>query len=411
MSRVAALDGLRALAVIAVMLEHSHLQFGHGGLFGVDVFFVLSGFLITGVLLGERERHGRISFRRFYARRVLRLYPALVVVLIVCTPVGWTLVPGHTWGDWFAAVAAAATYTSNFVILVNGQLTLGVLDPTWSLAIEEQFYLLWPVALMGLLALGVSARARIGIVLAVAAGGLSLFWITYHPLTGPAVPLDMSGLSAYVRPDARFGELLIGCALAMALAGRRGRPLPVWGERAMAGAVLVAIAGLWLSRELFVQTLQPGGGNPMAMIPVVAVCAGILVARIATGPRSWTARVLSLTPLPQIGLISYGLYLWHAPVFAVIKEDPFGLTGAEQLVQWALTFALAIASYLVVEQPFLRLKDRLRDTPVAGLQPAPAVVGAAAPAGVLGAAPAAGGAEARAAGGRPEPVAVARADE
>ena len=380
--RVAQLDGLRAIAVLAVMAQHSALAFGRGGLFGVDVFFVLSGFLITGVLMGEYERRGTFSLRRFYLRRWLRLYPALIVVIVCLMPVGVTLVPAHTWQQWLVGAGAAATYTSNLLDLVQGRLVQGPLDPTWSLAVEEQFYLLWPLGLMGLLALRLRLRWVLTIVLGVAAAGLSLFWLTYQAPTTVQPPLSIAGVEAYVRPDARFGELLLGCALSLVLVRRRG-PIPVAADRLLSVGVVVAIIGLFLARADYIRTLEPGGGNPIAMIPVVAVCAALLVARLATSDRSLLSRVLALSPLPQIGLISYGLYLWHAPVFTIVHPNFLGIPNSEQVVQWTLTFVAAYASYRLVEQPFLRRKDRLRSTPVAGLE----AVGAGAPAAALTPAP------------------------
>jgi peptidoglycan/LPS O-acetylase OafA/YrhL len=389
--RVAQLDGLRAIAVLAVMAQHSALAFGRGGLFGVDVFFVLSGFLITGVLMGEYERRGTFSLRRFYLRRWLRLYPALIVVIVCLMPIGVTLVPAHTWHQWLVGAGAAATYTSNLLDLSQGRLVQGPLDPTWSLAVEEQFYLLWPLALMGLLALGLRLRWVITIVLTAAAAGLSLFWLTYTAPTTVQPPLSLSGIEAYVRPDARFGELLLGCALSLVLVRRRG-PLPVSADRLLSAGVVVAIVGVILARSQYLHALEPGGGNPMAMIPVIAVCATLLVARLATNDRSLLSRVLALRPLPQIGLISYGLYLWHAPIFEVVHPNFLGIPRSEQIVQWTLTFVAAYASYRIVEQPFLRRKDRLRSTPVAGLEAvtagAPAAAVAPAPEDELAAQPA-----------------------
>ncbi|HEY8583702.1 MAG TPA: acyltransferase, partial [Capillimicrobium sp.] len=264
--RVAQLDGLRAAAVLAVMLQHSGWTGGHGGLYGVDVFFVLSGFLITGVLLGEARSTGRISLRRFYARRWLRLFPALAVMVVVLTPIGPSLSAGQTWESWFGAAAAALTYTSNIVMLVTGELSLGVLDPTWSLAVEEQFYLLWPLALMGLLALRLRLRWTVAIVLGFAAAGLSLFFLAYEPAVGPGSGTAVLG--PLFRPDSRFGELLLGCALAMVLAGRAGRagPLGRTADRVLGAGVIVAIAGLWLAVELHRQAYA-GDGSPLAPIP------------------------------------------------------------------------------------------------------------------------------------------------
>src|SRR4051812_2657930 len=147
--RVAQLDGLRAAAVIAVISYHLHGTWGIGGLFGVDVFFVLSGFLITGVLVGERRARGAISLGGFYLRRVLRLYPALVFLCLALTPWATQLVPGQTYGAWFEAVAITLTYTLSIVLIFDNSWAaqMGALGPVWSLSVEELFYLLWAPAL------------------------------------------------------------------------------------------------------------------------------------------------------------------------------------------------------------------------------------------------------------------------
>lgn len=342
------LDGLRALAVLAVIAYHAELStFGQAGMFGVDVFFVLSGFLITGVLVGERQGRGRISLRRFYLRRLLRLYPALVVMIVVLTPFATKLVLDGSWTTWLKAAAAALTYTSTIILLFDPTFQLGALGHTWSLAIEEQFYLLWAPVLALCLIRVRDVRALAGPVAGVAVALMALFWVLWGSV-GPIL---------YYRPDPRFGELLLGAALALLLAGQRGPVTRGW-DRAASVGVLVALVGLWWARRTYPSFDYVSLGNPLAGIPVVAACTALLIARLATSDRAWLSWALRLPPLPFIGRISYGLYLWHLPLFALIGDD---------VVQLVATFAAATASFYLVERPFLRRKERLRTTGVAGL--------------------------------------------
>jgi peptidoglycan/LPS O-acetylase OafA/YrhL len=365
--RVAQLDGLRGIAMLMVLAQHSALPIGRGAIYAIDFFFALSGFLITGVLLGEWNRNGRISPKRFYQRRILRLYPVLLVVLILCTPIGPSISYMKTWGDWFTSVAAAATYTSNLVILERHHLSLGVLDPTWSLAVEEQFYLLWPLLLIGLLTLRLATRWIVAILLTLSAAGLSLFWLLYHPPPLGAPPLTFEGLDAYVRPDARFGEILLGCALAIVLSRRPG-PLPTWVNRLLGVASIAAVVAVVLVRQHYVHTLDQVT-NQLAPVPLIAICSVVILARLVTSDSAILSRVLRLAPLPQIGLISYSLYIWHMAIFQIVMPNPLGIPGpSEQWIQWTLTLFVGYLSYRFVEKPCLRLSAKLRTTSVAGLE-------------------------------------------
>ncbi len=351
------LDGVRALAVLAVMTFH---DFWTGwGYLGVDVFFVLSGLLITGVLVGEREQRGRVDLRRFYARRMLRLYPALAAMLVLTTPFAAQLSQDGSWRLWWGAVAVSATYTANLAILVDGTQWLGALGPMWSLAVEMQFYLVWPLLLTGLLGRSVDRRALAAGVAVLAAAALSLFW-----LLGTAARPGLAVAPSYFRPDARFGELLAGCALALALSLRRG-PLPRGADRALS---VLALAGLALLVGAW--PLLRGQGT-VAPMPLVALGTTLVLARLVTSDRALLSRALRIPPLPQIGRISYAVYLWQLPILALAAWLVPDAT-LQEVVYWGATLAAGAASGRFVERPFLRRQARLRRARVeAGIHTAP----------------------------------------
>ncbi|MGZ4709060.1 MAG: acyltransferase family protein, partial [Acidimicrobiales bacterium] len=342
-----AFDGLRAIAVIPVLLFHASVTWARGGFLGVDVFFVLSGFLITRLLLEERELTGRIALLRFYLRRVLRLFPALVAVSVA------SLVYATVWLDHGQAVRAAhdlfaaATYRMNWVEALHAQPPFGLLDHTWSLSIEEQFYLLWPLGLLLAYRLGRGRGVFVAALggAALSAGVRALLWHGGQPVH-----------RVYYGLDTHADGLLLGCALAAvtlyrpgplreALRGASGRVAGRW-----AGPVALAMLALAAS-----QTALFSKGLPSWGYPIVGVLTAIVIADVWAG--GVLDRALRPTALVAIGRISYGLYLWHWPVFLVLNParthwSPFPLT----LLRLAVTFAVAVVSFFAVEQPFLRLK-------------------------------------------------------
>jgi peptidoglycan/LPS O-acetylase OafA/YrhL len=332
------LDGVRALAVLAVMGFHD-LKVPAGYL-GVDVFFVLSGMLITTVLLGQFDRRGTIDLRAFYERRLRRLYPALLALLILLSPIGsWLSVDG-TWQKWWDAVVVAASYTANIAMLVDGTQFLGALGPTWSLAVEMQFYLLWPPILVLLLRRRVAPETLLAGTAVVALIGLSLFWILP---TGRDPGLAVA--ASYFRPDTRFGELLTGCVLAFAL---RGRTLPLRrsvdvavGAGAFVGIALILYAAV----KVF-----PAHGSVVPM-PLVAVGTALILARLVTSDGALLSRLLRLPPLPQLGRISYAMYLWQYPMLDLTLH--WNMTGAkQQWFFWTGTLVAGVISTYVIERRF-----------------------------------------------------------
>jgi peptidoglycan/LPS O-acetylase OafA/YrhL len=348
-----ALDGLRAVAVLAVFGFHAAPARLPGGYVGVDLFFVLSGFLITTLLLEEKDRTKRVALAAFYVRRALRLLPALVVFLacyVVCY--------GLQTGDWPFALASAGVaivYLSNWVRAL-GLSGLGWVGHTWSLSNEEQFYLLWPPLL---LLLGYFLRSKAAVLLAVAAAA---FGVMAYRALGALNGWPPARL--YDALDTRADGLLIGCCLAFIynrnVLGRCPRL-----KRLVGGAGALSLVGLVAFCLFGLARLAPvmlSYGYALA-----SLAAGLVVMALASeapGARG-LACLLRLPPLVWVGKVSYGVYLWHSLAIYSLKESLPGLSPWLSLpLALAATLAVAGLSFALVERPFLRLKKRF--TPGAG---------------------------------------------
>jgi peptidoglycan/LPS O-acetylase OafA/YrhL len=348
LGRQPALDGLRGIAILLVVLHHA-AQWPSGGFLGVDLFFVLSGFLITTLLLEESAVTGRISLRRFYARRALRLLPALAVMLA-----GFIVVSVAVGDNPFIVLKRAAlgvSYTANIAAAWWPDSQRPPLRHLWSLAMEEQFYLVWPVALLGITRF---ARTQLRLVLCLAIAGL---WLE----TVVLVATDHVGNRIYMGPDTRAIPLLVGCLLASVVAVA---PLRI----PRLTAALAILAALYLA--LFLHSDRPDA--LILGIPLFAVATAVLIAAGITIPRLESA--LSWWPLVQLGAISYALYLWH-PLTLLAVGSPAGHPAgiARPVLGVLAAIGIAAASRILVERPFLRLKRRLRhDEPTP--QPALAIV-------------------------------------
>ena len=350
-----ALDGLRALAVLGVLLYHARVSWAPGGFLGVDAFFVLSGFLITSLLVDEWRKRGRIDFRAFWARRARRLLPALVLVVIAVGAYALFVARpdelGRIRGDTFGSLLYVANWRQLFESSYFAQLaTPSPLRHTWSLGIEEQWYLVWPLVLVLVLRVTAGRRwAVVGITTALAIGSAVLMAVLFDPGSDPS--------RVYYGTDTRAQALLLGAALALLLArprqrSRRRRPRAVSGAASLvalecAGILAVVYLGwLWTHVADTSTWLYTGG----FLVEGVAVAVLIVAATRPYSPI--LGPVLSVAPLRAIGWISYGLYLWHWPVYVYLTPARTGLDGAELLiVRLAVTFALALASYRLVEQP------------------------------------------------------------
>ncbi len=336
-----ALDGTRALAVAAVLLFHGGVSWMSGGYLGVSVFFTLSGYLITSLLLTEHELSGKVDAAAFYTRRARRLLPAsLVCIIAVCL---------MAWAGWFSGVAnlkrdvlGALFQVFNWVKLGSGEsyadLTAAQaglkqpLDHYWSLAIEEQFYWVWPLAFIGLLAL--ARRCRIRILALVAA------LTAFSAVAAPVIAQVWGPNAAYWSTPARICEILAGALVACWL---HGRAVPR-GVAPLAPVALVVIATACV--------LFPDGHGPAyegALPLVAATSAALIVGLQAPGP---VRALLGIRPLVALGRISYGVYLYHWPVFILIDRKTWDVpVGVSLAVKCALTLAVSLASFYLIEKP------------------------------------------------------------
>ncbi|GAA3397065.1 acyltransferase family protein [Cryptosporangium minutisporangium] len=340
-----ALDGLRAVAVVVVLLYHGGISWLPGGWLGVDAFFVLSGYLITTLLLAEHERTGRIRLGAFWARRVRRLLPALLTVVATVLGGARWLVPPEELEALGPDALAALGYVANWRMLNRGDgyavLTAAPspLQHTWSLALEEQFYLLWPLLVVATLALR-SARTLLIGTLAAAAASAGAMALLYVPDAEPA--------RAYYGSDTRAFGLLVGCALALVLSARRYRPGHAV-QRRWSPVTLAAVGTLGAALLLLDDagpTLYRGG------LVVVVLAVAAVISHAERHPDGLTARALSVSPLPRIGRASYELYLWHWPVFLALDHQRTGLDGPMLLVaRCAVTIVLAELTFHLISQP------------------------------------------------------------
>ncbi len=352
------LDGLRALAVIGVFLYHAwpHSDGGPwvpGGFLGVDLFFVLSGYLITSILLIEWEHHRRINLLRFWRRRARRLFPAVIVVVLAALLLSAIFARDHlaqTRSDTFSSLF----YFNNWhQIVANGSYFVRTGSPSllkhfWSLAVEEQFYIVWPLLLVpGLIFLG-RRWLPVAVGVGIAASAIEM-WVLYN---GP----DSDPSRVYYGTDTRAFLLLMGIELALLwpYIERIRRSLPL--------LELLGIAALGMTIWLFatIQDYDPvvyQGGDLAA-----SFCFAVLIAAVAH-PRTLIGKAFGVAPLRWVGERSYGMYLWHWPI--IVLTPPSGWwTGAKIiLVQALLTVAAAALSYRFVEQPIRtgRLQKRLAE--------------------------------------------------
>ena len=349
LTHVGALDGIRALAVLAVMAFHAGLSWASGGFLGVDAFFVLSGYLITALLLVEFSRTGTIRLPAFWARRARRLLPAALLLLVGVAVYAKVLTPRGDLGRIRGDALATLGYVANWRFIFEKAGYFDTLAPTsplrhmWSLAVEEQFYLLWPL-IASLAFWWLRSKA---VLFAIAITGVVASVMTTVLLYAPG-----DGVSrVYYGTDAKAHVILIGACLALLGPGAS------WAatRRRRTAALVAGAAGVAFSAWAWTHMDGEGsfyyeGGSLLAALAVAGVIAGVVSA-----PTAGVARVLSVRPLQAIGRISYGLYLWHWPTFLVVNRAHTGLTGPALLAaRFAVTFALAFLSYRLVEQPIRR---------------------------------------------------------
>jgi len=367
------LDGLRALAVLAVIAYHEQFGWAPGGMLGVGVFFTLSGYLITDLLLGQWVASGRLNLGDFWLRRARRLLPALFVMLAVVT--AWATVANPSrLAALRGAVAAASTYSSNWYYIATHSSYFaqfappGPLDHLWSLAVEEQFYLVWPwLLLLGVCCLRSRRASAVRWLalptLALAAGSAVLMLMLYHPGYDPT--------RIYEGSDTRACGLLVGAALAMVWPSRREAGPARWARIALDGAGIagLAVVGwmIWRVGQFSSFTYQGG------LVVLSVATAGVLAA--AACPGSLVGVALGWRPLRWIGVRSYGIYLWHFPVIVLTTPANAPEDLPRAAVQIAASIGLAALSWRFVEEPIrhgalARVWKRLRTREAWRAQPA-----------------------------------------
>jgi len=375
---IPALDGVRALAVLGVLADHAGVPGLSGGFVGVDVFFVLSGFLITSLLLDEHRRTGRVDLGAFWARRARRLLPALTV-LVAAVALGRRLFAPDSVGGlrydalsalgWVANWRFAAAKTDYFA---QGG-AASPLQHTWSLGVEEQYYLVWPLVLTAVtVLLAHRSRASVRRLATLATVGVLA---TVGAIASAAEAVWLSGNAApgrvYFGSDTRAQALLAGAAAAAVFARRwplsdgPSRPAGT-RKRGQLAAAAAAMAGL----AALVVLAHTASGAPAdfrhALLTAAALASVALVVGVTLAQRSPLARLLAMPPLRGLGRISYGVYLWHWPTFLAVDGERTGLTGLPLLTaRVAVTLALATASWFLVERPVSRWSSaRPATTPV-----------------------------------------------
>ncbi|KFN43088.1 acyltransferase family protein [Arenimonas oryziterrae] len=352
------LDGLRGTAILAVMIFHAEPPFLAGAFIGVDVFFVLSGFLITSLLIHEFDRTGAISLRTFYVRRLFRLGPALVLMLAVFCLASLVLLEREAAQRNLVDALICLGYMTNWA-RAFGVHASDFLGHTWSLSIEEQFYVFWPLVLLGLLKF---TRHRGQVALA-AAGLAGLSWFLRAAMTWQGAPIER----VYNGLDTRLDALMIGCAVAAALSsGQMGATVSRWTTRlapvALLGLLAFCVVGNWMQPWIYTWGLF-----------AVAVGAAILIVDVVLRPGSLIGRALAAQWLAWVGTISYGLYLWHYPIFRSLSVMGYGWPATLAIGTLA-TFAVSMVSYHLVERPLLRRAPVSRwgqAVPIADTTPAP----------------------------------------
>ena len=325
------IDGLRAIAVMLVVIFHAFPEAMPGGFIGVDIFFVISGFLITGIIVRELDQK-RFSLLAFYNRRIRRIFPALIVVLCVTLVLGWLWVLPAAYAQLSSDVFASAAFFANIALLLQSgyfdiESAKKPLLHLWSLGIEEQFYLIWPLLLM------LVAGLRLRMLTAVSVVGIASFVLN-------VALIGSNPVATFYLPFTRAWELLAGAALACGW-NQISQTGAASNRRALFGVLLIATAAAVLDTK----SAFPGW---WAMLPVAGA------ALLLSAPAAWFCQaLLGSPPMVWVGLISYPLYLWHWPLLVfcgIIKFAP--LTLLERGLVVGLSFALAWATYRFVEIPF-----------------------------------------------------------
>jgi peptidoglycan/LPS O-acetylase OafA/YrhL len=367
---LAGVDGIRALAVIGVLLYHGGASWLPAGFLGVDAFFVLSGFLITTLLLQELRHTRTVELMAFWGRRARRLLPALLLMVAFCALFVWLVAVPGSYPHFGADSIGTIFYVANWHFIVEGANYFVATSPpsplthTWSLAIEEQFYVLWPLLLLGIVRLGGRTRAILWV--SIVGAALSSGWMALRHQQGASLT------RLYYGTDTHAQCLLVGAALAagLALIAQRRRlagttpqgrsTLGLGGDPGWFAATpsarqrltVIGIGGLVVGGLCWWRASFDGGFLYNGGFLLMALATAAVIAAAVSHQRGPVARLLSFAPLVFIGRISYGLYLWHYPLFIWLNSARTGLTGSGLLaLRLGVSLVVAIASFYLVERP------------------------------------------------------------
>jgi len=360
--RIAALDGLRAVVLLIIMGYHFGVGWLQGGFFGLDIFFVLSGYLITGLLVDEYRKRGGIKLSSFWLQRARRLLPALLIVLVAVTLLVRIAEPAGLYPGFRMNALSTLFYFSNWwQIAASGSyfVATGAVSPlthTWSLAVEEQFYLIWPLVVLAVMGLSRTFTRGIKVLLALSVAGAAASALEMALLFSPSA----NTTRLYFGTDTHAQPILIGAAMACAMTmvqmhrGTDGMaPVARFGT-ARRGLVILGVAGLvgTFALSRFQNGTSPFdycGGFLLSGLSAAAIIIGAVC--VPDGP---IATVLSFRPLVWLGSVSYGAYLWHYPVAVFLDAERTGLSGSSLLVlRVASTILLASASFYLAERPVM----------------------------------------------------------
>ncbi len=353
------LTGIRALLIACILIYHSNFRVMPGAWAALGAFFVLSGFLITAMLTSERQKTGRVSLGKFYSRRAVRLLPPLlttvVLLAVYASFVRINDAADHLWGD----VAGAIFYYADYRSALGHESAFGFLAQTWSLAIEEQFYLIWAVLLFVALKYG---TRRVAYGLAVAGIALSVADRLWIVLRAPVWDGQVAG-RVYYGFDTRADALFVGCLLGLVATGGHLEGWRPWSRRILAWLALASAATMvWLLFDVDVGARS----LPLYWLPVSEVASAVIITYFLLYPESLTTRAMGIPVLVLVGNMSYAIYLFHWPVYVAISPFtvhwPFWVFQSVRLV---VIGVLAVASWFLVEKPLMAWRRRVFEGPAA----------------------------------------------
>ena len=343
---IAGVDGLRALAVIAVLAYHLNLPWAQGGIVGVTVFFVISGYLITGNIRRELDESDTLNIKRFWVRRLRRLMPACILVLVVTALLGFFFNQGLLYKLKGDVLPALLWFTNWWYIFRQQSYFETALSPSplthfWSLAIEEQFYLVWPLVLLGLHKAGTKRQGMRRVTLGLAVASVLAMALLYSPTADPS--------RVYYGTDTRAFSLLIGAALALwGPSDKVGEKIFSLSKVALEGVGIAGLVGIVVMAVLVSGTSSFWYWGGLAL---ASVCSAAVIAAVAH-PDSKLGAALACKPLAWLGTRSYGIYLWHYPLLLLMNPSQATKPGVLQIVlELVVVVAAAELSYRFVEEP------------------------------------------------------------